>query len=281
MGNTRHAFTSENIEERKLLYCSYSKYEQDWNSDLHTHYFAELFYVTRGKGMFQVEEQRIPIQKGNLILVNPNIAHTESSEQKEPLEYIVLGVEHLKFLIYDSREYLLFYSSELKENLDFYFQTILQEAEEKNKEYESVCEHLLAALILQLTRHTKTPVEVVASEKNSSRECSRVKRYIDASFAETLTLEHLAEIACLNKYYLAHQFTKMYGIAPMSYLQQKRIFASQELLSSTDLTLGEIARQCGFSSQSYFTQCFRKMCGMSPNNYRKQVIAAHFSIHEE
>ena len=281
MGSTRHVFKSEKTENHRLLYCSYSKYEEDWNSDLHMHYFAELFYVIRGRGMFQVEEQKFPIQKGDLILVNPKIAHTESSGKNEPLEYIVLGVDHLKFLIYEEKEYLLFRSSGRKETLDFYFQTILREAEEKKKEYEAVCEHLLAALILQLTRHTKTPVEVVASEKNSSRECSRVKRYIDASFAETLTLEHLAEIACLNKYYLAHQFTKMYGIAPMSYLQQKRIFASQELLSSTDLTLGEIARQCGFSSQSYFTQCFRKMCGMSPNNYRKQVIAAHFSIHEE
>ena len=274
MGNTRHAFTQENTDDRKLLYCSYSKYEEDWNSNLHTHYFAELFYVTCGKGMFQVEEQKFPIQKGDLILVNPNIAHTESSEPEEPLEYIVLGVDHLKFLIYDAREYLLFHSSGLEENLDFYFRTILQEAEEKKKEYKAVCEHLLAALILQLTRHTKTPVEVVDSEKNSSRECSRVKRYIDASFAEELTLDQLAEIACLNKYYLAHQFSKMYGIAPMSYLQQKRIFASQELLASTDLTLGEIARQCGFSSQSYFTQCFRKLCGMSPGIYRKQVISS-------
>ena len=269
MGSIRHAFTAGNVDERKLLYCSYSKYEQDWNSNLHMHYFSELFYVTHGKGMFQVEERKFQIQKGDLILVNPNIAHTESSEKKEPLEYIVLGVDHLKFLIYDAREYLLFHSSELDENLDFYFQTILKEAEEKKKEYENVCEHLLAALILQLTRRTKTPVEVVDSETNGSRECSRVKRYIDASFAEELTLEQLAEIACLNKYYLAHQFSKMYGIAPMSYLQQKRIFASQELLSSTDLTLGEIARQCGYSSQSYFTQCFRKMCGMSPGMYRK------------
>ncbi|URW89932.1 AraC family transcriptional regulator [[Ruminococcus] torques] len=64
----------------------------------------------------------------------------------------------------------------------------------------------------------------------------------------------------------------MYGIAPMNYLAQKRIFTSQELLTSTDLNQAAIAKQCGFSSSSYFSQCFRKICGMTPTAYRKQFI---------
>lgn len=72
--------------------------------------------------------------------------------------------------------------------------------------------------------------------------------------------------------YFAHTFTEIYGIAPMNYLAQKRIFTSQELLTSTDLNQAAIAKQCGFSSSSYFSQCFRKICGMTPTAYRKQFI---------
>lgn len=71
-----------------------------------------------------------------------------------------------------------------------------------------------------------------------SRECSRAKRYIDSSFQENITLDKLAEIAQINKYYFSHTFTETYGISPMNYLTQKRIFTSQELLTSTDMSLG-------------------------------------------
>ena len=54
MGNIRHSFNTSNQETTfsqmpyRLLYSSYSKYEQDWESYPHTHYFSELFYVLNG-----------------------------------------------------------------------------------------------------------------------------------------------------------------------------------------------------------------------------------------
>ena len=106
MGNIRHSFNTSNQETTfsqmpyRLLYSSYSKYEQDWESYPHTHYFSELFYVLNGCGSFIVEEESFPIRKQNLIIINPSIRHTEVSDKNSPLEYIVLGVEGLNFLIY-------------------------------------------------------------------------------------------------------------------------------------------------------------------------------------
>ena len=56
----------------------------------------------------------------------------------------------------------------------------------------------------------------------------------------------------------------------MSYLNQRRLITGQELLSSTDMSVAAIASQCGFSSQSYFSQSFKKYCGMTPAEYRKK-----------
>lgn len=76
MGNIRHSFNTSNQETTfsqmpyRLLYSSYSKYEQDWESYPHTHYFSELFYVLNGCGSFIVEEESFPIRKQNLIIIN-------------------------------------------------------------------------------------------------------------------------------------------------------------------------------------------------------------------
>ena len=88
----------------RLLFSSHSKYERDWQSYRHTHRFAELFYVCAGNGSFCVEDNSFPIARHTVILVNPNIVHTEISSQNSPLEYISLGVEDLHFAFEADRE---------------------------------------------------------------------------------------------------------------------------------------------------------------------------------
>ena len=82
MGNIRY---SVDIKPKlsgintKLIYVSKSKYEGDWHSTLHSHYFTELFYIVSGKGNFMVEGELFPVKENELVVVNPNIDHTEKS----------------------------------------------------------------------------------------------------------------------------------------------------------------------------------------------------------
>lgn len=57
----------------------------------------------------------------------------------------------------------------------------------------------------------------------------------------------------------------------MSYLSHRRIEESKYLLGNTGHSLAQISELMGFSSPSYFSQCFRKAEGISPNEYRRQV----------
>lgn len=274
MASIRHSFNGNFTPDPdyQLLYSSYSKYEEDWESYPHTHYFTELFYILNGTGSFYVEEECFPLSPNDFVLVNSNIEHTEISKKKDPLEYIVLGIEGLNFLIDGNKEYMHLHFRSTEKEIIFYFQSILKEMENREKDYEKICRNLLDTLIIQLTRRTSSAVELFSSQKKVSRECGRVKRFIDSNYSEEITLDKLADVARLNKYYLAHTFTEIYGISPMNYLIQKRIFISQELLTSTDMSLSEISRQCGFSSPSYFSQSFHKTCGITPTAYRKQFL---------
>lgn len=76
-----------------LLYISTSRYEGDWHSTPHAHHCTELFYVSSGKGSFLVNDDVFDVKADDLIIVNPNVMHTEMSRDESPLEYIVLGIE--------------------------------------------------------------------------------------------------------------------------------------------------------------------------------------------
>ena len=92
---------------------------------------------------------------------------------------------------------------------------------------------------------------------------------IDANYAKNITLDLLAEITHINKFYLSHSFTEYVGTSPINYLMETRLAASKELLLSSSRSIAEVASSTGFSSQSYFSQIFRKNTGMSPLQYRK------------
>ena len=80
----------------------------------------------------------------------------------------------------------------------------------------------------------------------------------------------LAAITHINKFYLAHSFTECIGQSPINYLTDQRLAACKELLISSNLSVAQVASSAGFSSQSYFSQIFRKKTGMTPRQYRSR-----------
>ncbi len=93
---------------------------------------------------------------------------------------------------------------------------------------------------------------------------------MDANYSENITLDTLASLSHMNKYYMAHAFTKYIGVSPITYLLRKRIQEGKSLLESTTYSISQISTALGFSSQSYFAQTFKKATGKTPNQYRNE-----------
>lgn len=254
----------------KLLNVASSRYGGDWHSVPHTHNHTELFYIISGRGQFLIQDQIFPVDVNNLVIINPNVIHTESSLNAQPLEYIVLGIDGIElansensnghFCILDHFE-----SVEISSCL----RNILREMELKNTGYEDICQAYMEILIIRLMRNTSLAVQTESQAASSNRQCAAVRRYIDLHFKEPLTLEQLSEDAHMNKYYLSHAFKREYGISPINYMISRRLNESKYLLTETDLSMSQIAQLLGFSSLSYFSQVFRKTQGVSPMEFRQ------------
>ena len=256
----------------KLLNVSSSRYGGDWHSVPHTHNHTELFFIVSGKGQFLIEDRVFPVDVNNLLIINPNVTHTEDSLNAQPLEYIVLGIDGIElatsensngqFCILDHFE-----SVEISSCL----RNILREMEQKNTGYEDICQAYMEILIIRLMRSTSLAVPEEPQIISTNRQCAAIRRYIDMHFKESLTLEQLAEESHMNKYYLSHAFKREYGVSPINYMISRRIEESKYLLAETDLSMSQIAQLLGFSSLSYFSQVFRRTLGISPKEYRQNT----------
>ena len=256
----------------RLLNASQSRYGGDWQSVPHTHNHTELFYIVGGSGQFQIEDRLYPVNAGSLVVINPNVIHTEVSLNAQPLEYIVLGILGIeiasnelsngKYSILDHLE-----SVEISSCL----RNILREMGQKNTGYQDVCQAYMEILIIRLMRSMDLTGAASPHPGTGNHQCAAVKRYIDMHFKEALTLEHLADEAHMNKFYLSHTFKREYGISPINYMISRRIEESKYLLAETDLSLSQIAHALGFSSLSYFSQVFRRTQSVSPKEYRQSL----------
>ena len=254
----------------KLLNVASAKYGGDWHSVPHTHNHLELFYIVGGKGQFLIQDQLYPVDANNLVVINPNVTHTEVSLNAQPLEYIVLGIDGIELQTRDTANGQFsildqFESVEISSCL----RNILRETELKNTGYEDVCQAYMEILLIRLMRNIALAIPSEPQSVSANRQCAAIRRYIDLHFKEALTLEQLAEESHMSKYYLSHTFKREYGVSPINYMISRRIEESKYLLAETDLSLSQIAQLLGFSSLSYFSQVFHRTQGISPKEYRQ------------
>lgn len=262
--------------QAKLIYVTSAKYGSDWQSILHTHYCSELFYVVEGKGQFQIEDKLFPVSVNDLVIINPNVQHTETSLGATPLKYIALGVEGLELKSPDTDDaiesnFCIVNFKNIRDTILFYLQHMLVEIRQKSPGYEIVCQDCMEILVVLLSRQTNFSTTLVPVDKNVSRLCSTVMRYINSHYKENLTLVSLAEMAHVSKYHMVHAFTKEYGISPINYMISKRVEEACTLLETTDYSLTVISRILGFSSPSYFSQAFKREKNCSPLKWRKEI----------
>lgn len=276
MSHNHYSFSKNNKQhiDFNLLYVTASKYEGELQFNPHTHHFTELFYIINGQGEFLAGDSRFPIRTSDLIIINPHLEHTELTTANVPLEYIALGIEGITFTsasVSPDAGYTLYHLETFRDPIRDLLRMLLGELEAEHSDYEVFCHDIIEILLILLLRKQNLSL-LPCLDTKMSKECAIAKRYIDANYMDNITLDQLAEITHVNKYYLVHSFTKYIGLSPIHYLTHKRIRVSMDLLASTDSSISQIASGVGFSSQSYFTHVFRKILGITPVQYRKQNI---------
>ena len=148
----------------------------------------------------------------------------------------------------------------------------------------SLCEHhntgisnddiLLQSLILKLIYIlSENSASIIKStpKSNNHKTIERTLEYINNNLSADLTLERLASAANFNTIYFHKLFKASTGKTLHEYVEDQRIKKSINLLISTNMTLAEIAYECGFSSQSYFSYAFKKKIGSAPREYAKKI----------
>lgn len=100
-----------------------------------------------------------------------------------------------------------------------------------------------------------------------------IEEYIRTHLWEDLSLDALSGRANLSPVYFHRLFCDYFGMTPAAFVLSCRIASAKALLKTGELSISEIASQCGFSSQSYFNFKFKEVTGETPLQYRKARLS--------
>ena len=116
----------------------------------------------------------------------------------------------------------------------------------------------------------RTPAQARGPATLTPRKLSRVQELIESRLDADLTLQELAAAVGYSRSHFLRAFHATTGVTPHRYLLNRRIERARRLLGDTDMTIAQVAYSCGFSSQAHLTLAFRKVCGLTPGEYRRE-----------
>lgn len=156
----------------------------------------------------------------------------------------------------------------LAERAHIALRLVLRRCESDNAAIEQATARLAAGLRASGSRHAGQPDLRIALPPHKLR---RVLGYIDANLDQSITLQELADLACLSPYHFARVFKQTTGRSPYDHVRWRRITRSTALVARSELKIAEISATTGFASASHFSSTFQRAAGIPPLQFRKLV----------
>lgn len=131
---------------------------------------------------------------------------------------------------------------------------------------EAACSQLLHRVLCQLL------LEDTGTVRGADNSIAQAIRYMNAHLFEQLSVSMVAEAVSLSPSHFSRQFKRHTGYSPYEYIVLRRLDRAKYLLTSTTLTVKEIAYHIGYNSEENFIHSFQKNVGISPSLFRKYPI---------
>ncbi len=93
--------------------------------------------------------------------------------------------------------------------------------------------------------------------------------YIRNNYTQRITISDLAGLLRMSESNVYSSFKKQYGMSPIAYLNEYRLFVASELLSTTSYSIENVATAVGMTDMRYFSKMFKRRYNTTPSTYRK------------
>ncbi len=253
---------------------------QDFEMDFHTHGFLEINYILEGSYTFSIAGQIVPVRKPNLILIRSSTPHRKIFNRQKPCAVLGCSYALLPQHAYGPSLDALCQADSALDRFFTSFEDVL---------IIENAQSMLEDMKLLFSLYTKTDQDyyrfiignkiMLAAARLADTSFPSVHKYIaqvkflvESNYYRIQCMDDVAGEVHLNKSYLERLFRQETGQTLWQYVLQVKLEAAQNLLTQTNIPVGEIDSLVGIHSRQAFYIQFKKKYGVSPQEYRKQSL---------
>jgi AraC-like DNA-binding protein len=229
-----------------------------------------LAYCAEGTGQLATDQGTWPVQAGDLLVLPAGMAHAYAAAADRPWSlYWVhyegrLSAEYTRFI--DAPQPLAAIGAQSRLIADFEALFALRGAGFAEREYiHAACQ--LKAMLTNAAR-------LIAGRGRGTRiDLEQIQQLMHLRIDRELDLEDLAQAASLSKFHFIRKFKQLTGHAPIQHFIHLKMQHACQLLDTTQEPIKRIANRVGYEDPHYFSRLFKRVIGVSPQQYRRHPPA--------
>lgn len=274
------------MERIDLLWIMSLNYKKNWGFKKHSHAYYQFFFVVSGSEHEHmiVNDKKIRLRDNEFIFINKDTEH-----ELLPIDESSINLIDVKFSTEDKEiaEMLEKFPESISVKNEKIYE-LLCEIKENWKEEQNLSERILSLqveiLLLLVFKELEEDLFGEKFEKNrikrmrkfirtkienSDEATLKVINYIEENYTTDFSLDDLARKLNYSKEYLCRDFRKNTTWTIGYYFNYLKIVKALEMLKNRENSIESISESLSFSSTQYFSKVFKKMVGLSPNEFRK------------
>lgn len=240
----------------------------------------EFIYYTKGGSITTIQGKDYHCLMNDLMILQPHGIYTSLNYGQKEFEYIYI---HFQVEPITLQTQLLGLFAQItpvihdkdKELLHL-FLIILKEAESNKPGANALINMLIKTICIDIIRKQRTFQQrytLRPKHKDQIELINNIISYINLHIRDNLNIQQLAIQFNISPNYLYKSFINVMEKSPSQFIIEYRIALAKNYLNTNVYNLMQISELCGFSCQQHFTRSFTQNVGVSPNNYRKQIIS--------
>lgn len=253
---------------------------------IHCHPFYEIILVKRGGAQYNLENKRIQVGKGDVILLPPGVRHQPilPEDEKSYYERYIMWLRNDFWKDQCNRYPELNYCFEKCQEKQLYvchlpeeqYRQVLEEAEilkccieQEEYGWEAKMELWVLQAVLSFSQCFYMD-EMGFSKTEKPQLFDKARIYIEQHLKEKLNVDQIAEELHVSSSTLSHDFQKKIGMSCYRYITKYRILEAKKCIRQK-MQMKEVWMECGFGDYTTFYRAFCKEVGMSPKQYQELV----------
>ncbi|MFC4601202.1 AraC family transcriptional regulator [Cohnella hongkongensis] len=230
-----------------------------------------LSYNHSGEMLVKINQKTHEIGPGTVFIYPPFAEQYYQQKDNQLISnywvhFTGFGIPEL--LLRSNLEYNQIYNLDVNTEIPGLIEEIIEEISRKQHDYQHVASTILQKLFFMISRKNQAKNNNNPNAVRDNRISNSIE-FIHKNYRQAITVAELSEISCLSLSRYTAVFREIVGVSPQQYLVRYRLQKAKELLSTTDLSVGQIADLVGYPDQFHFSKIFKKHESATPLAYRK------------